>query len=147
MKTWIIYLAHIIIFSNTIAEQIAHVNKNLYRLKDAIEALKMKSSKFFKSQLRFFPGLCNVYCRFVDSFAHKADSLLILLQKNASDHVTIIEAQTKSFGKLILAILSPPALALLQLRVTYFVDTEASAYGFQCSLHRTTFDGECQTFA
>lgn len=98
-----------------------------------------------KSELRSFLGLCNVYRRFVENFAHKAGCLHTLLQKHSPEQFSLNNEQLGAFRNLIDVILSPPALSLPQLNLPYSVDTDASAYGLGCSLHQTSPTGARNT--
>ena len=78
-----------------------------------------------------FLELCNVYRRFVERSSHQAGPLNEQLQNNMPGKFTLSDdKKLESFRHFINAVLSQPALALLQVGLPYSVDTEASAYGF-----------------
>ena len=92
---------------------------------------RIKNAKFPEDlkQLRLFLGACNVYRRFIKSYAHIATPLNRMLTKDAKNNfANPTEDQVKSFEDLKAALCSPPILALPMRKGPYMLDTDSSAY-------------------
>jgi hypothetical protein len=176
-KTCLVYLDDIIIFSQTFAEHLHHLDEVLKRLYRAGLSLKLKKCHFVKdnisylghvirpgklavaekntaalkdaqppttqTELRSFLGLCNVYRRFVPSFASIASPLNALLRKGESPKLeSLTENQLNSFNTLRAKLLDPPVLALPRREGRYILDTDASQEQIGCCLYQEQPEGE-----
>jgi hypothetical protein len=82
-----------------------------------------------RTQLRSFLGMCNVYRKFVPSFAKIASPLTDLLKKGQPDtYNELTEEQANAFLLLRTALIKPPILALPKEGGSFILDVDASDY-------------------
>jgi transposase InsO family protein len=99
------------------------------------EALKHAKAPTTLTELRSFLGLCNVYRRFVPSFARIAAPLNALLRKGESrSEFAFTELQHEAFDSLREKLLHPPILALPRAAGQFVLDTDASQEQIGCCL-------------
>jgi RNase H-like domain found in reverse transcriptase/Reverse transcriptase (RNA-dependent DNA polymerase) len=106
---------------------------------DALETAKPPTTK---TELRSFLGLCNVYRRFVPSFAKVASPLNALLRKGERPELGILtDEQVSAFNALREKLTHPPVLTLPKKEGLFVLDTDASAEQIGCCLFQEQVGG------
>ena len=106
------------------------------------EAIKKAIPPTNVTELRSFLGLCNVYRRFVASFARVAAPLTAKLQKDRPFNFgPLNKEETEAYERLRDSMISPPVLALPTAGKPYVLDTDACDYQVGCVLLQEQDDG------
>ncbi|CDF40036.1 retrotransposon protein [Chondrus crispus] len=106
------------------------------------DAIKKAQERTTQTELRSFLGMCNVYRRFVPNFARTAAPLNVLLAKGKPFQLEKFSVeQSKAFGLLKTAVISPPILKLPRSNLPISVDTDACERQVGCALFQTYPDG------
>jgi len=104
----------------------------------ATRSLKSARAPQNQSEIRSFLGMCNVYRRFIDRFAHVAEPLNALLRAGQPEKIAAWgDREEEAFRSLINSICSPPILGLPKAGRPYSLDTDASDYQIGCALFQT----------
>ena len=107
-----------------------------------VEAIRLARPPRAKTQLRSFLGLCNVYRRFVEKFAHIAAPLTELTKKEYDSELPPLnEKQLQAFETLKGKLISAPILKLPKANLPFMIDTDASDYQIGCTLLQQHEDG------
>ncbi|CAN8067637.1 unnamed protein product [Agarophyton chilense] len=110
------------------------------RTRDAIRAAKSPTNQ---TELRSFLGLCNVFRRFVKSFARIAAPLNSKLEKNKPfNFETLTDTEHEAFEKLRQRLIRPPILAISRQDMPYVLDTDACDIQVGCVLLQKQPDGD-----
>ena len=95
------------------------------------------------TQLRSFLGAANVYRRFVEKYSNIARPLKSMLRKDAEpDWDNPTDAQKEAFETLKERLISPPVLALSEVRRPYIIETDAYVYERGATLQRQQDNGK-----
>lgn len=94
------------------------------------------------SELRSFLRLCNVYCRFVSSFARVAGPLNRPLRKGEPTRIKLNDDKRRKVDNLEWKLTSPPVLALPRLEGQCMVETDAWDEQVGCVLLHKQESGE-----
>jgi hypothetical protein len=99
-------------------------------------------SKWRRTELRSFLGLCNVYRRFVPNFARRAASLTKLLRGKVPDRLELDQEAVDSFEDLKSCLCAPPVLSLPRAQGELVLDTDASDAQLGCCLQQRDDDNQ-----
>lgn len=105
------------------------------------EAVQRARPPTTQTELRSFLGLCNVYRRFVPSFARIAAPLNRNLMKDTPKSFELNEEQIESYEQLKSCLVKPPILALPRNGFKYVLDTDACDYQVGCVLMQEQEEG------
>ena len=112
---------------------------------ESTEAIRQSTFPETPTQLRSFLGSCNVFRRFIKSFAAKAKPLNEMLKKELLPRFgkeDPTEEQLEAFEVLKAVFVEPPVLALPKVGQPYILDTDASAYQIGCVLLQEQQEGD-----
>ena len=105
----------------------------VYRDAKAIRAIRDAAFPQTPTQMKSFLGCCNVYRRFVKSFATISSPLSDMLKKDSETDwdqpIIPTEVQQEAFNTLKQKMVEPPILALPKPGRPYMIDCDASKYG------------------
>ena len=105
---------------------------------NAIASVKNALFPQTPTEMKSFLGACNVYRRFIKSFAKTSTPLTDMLKKDSGvewgEDIAPTEAQRLAFEALKEALTTPPILALPKRNRPYMIDCDASAYAIGAAL-------------